>query len=161
MIWRVFTAKLTPGDFTVNIRLLALAAAALALTGSAALAQATSSTTTTVISDRNGVPQAVGVAGTTSAAPVANPPPSTTPPTTANADTGYAGTAHGPAFRDIDDRIAALEARAKGDRSAMAMISKVKGEAKYRRARHGGELRDWDRELLNKQLDQVSATVGG
>ena len=127
----------------MNIRLLKLAAPAaafsiLALAGLNASAQAV-----------------------TTAAPVANPPPATTPPTTANADTGYSGDAHGPAFRDIEDRITALEARSHGNRSAMAMLSKVKGEAKYRRARHGGELRDWDRELLNKQLDQVAAKVGG
>jgi hypothetical protein len=120
--------------------LAALAALALVTTPAAALAQATSTLT--------------------ASAPVANPPPQTTPSTTANADTGYAGDAHGAAFRDIDQRIGALEGKVGKNRKAAAALSKIKGEAKYRRARHGGELRDWDRELLNKQLDQLEASLG-
>lgn len=139
---------------------LALTAACATLMGSAALAQVTSSTTATVITGPTGQVQAAGVAGTTSAAPIANPSLQTTPPTSGNADTGYSGDLHGPAFHEIEPRIADLETKAHGKRKAMAMLSKIKGEAKFRRARHGGELRDWDRELLNKQLDQVQAMLG-
>ena len=97
----------------------------------------------------------------TASAPVANLPPMTTPPTTANADTGYSGSLHGQAFREIEPRIADLRGKAGGKRAALGQLSKIEGEAKYRRSRHGGELRDWDRELLNKQLDQVQAMIGG
>ena len=127
-----------------------------ALIAGPAFAQATS--TTTVI--ENGRGQPIAVVGTTAAAPVANPSTATTPPTTANADTGYTANVQGPAFRDVDARIAAASAKVGHNRRAAAMLSKIKGEARYRRARHGGELRDWDRELLNKQLDQLDAMMG-
>lgn len=140
---------------------LAAASALALLCGTAAVAQVTNSTTATVVTDNaTGQVQAAGIAGTTATAPVANPPPRTTPPTTANADTGYSGALHGQAFHEIEPRIAELQGKAHGNRKATAMLSKIQGEAKYRRARHGGELRDWDRELLNKQLDQVQAMLG-
>ena len=95
----------------------------------------------------------------TAAAPVPNPPPATTPPTTV-ADPGYTGALQGPAFRDVDARIAAVTPKAHG-KKAMSMLNSIKGEERMRKARHGGELRDWDRELLNKKLDQLEGMVGG
>ena len=96
-----------------------------------------------------------GAPGVVASQPVANPAGSK--PDT-NADTGYTGQAYGAAFRDIDARIAALTPRARG--KAASALSAVKSEELVRRKRNGGELRDWDRELLNKRLDAVEAMVG-
>ena len=96
----------------------------------------------------------------TASQPVPNPPPGTTAPGPGTADPMYSGALKGPAFLDVDARIAADEAKMAGDRKALSALRAIKGEAKVRRARHGGELRDWDRELLNKRLDQVEG-VGG
>ena len=65
------------------------------------------------------------------------------------------GDAHGAAFRDVDQRIAALETQMAGNRPGLAKLHAIKSEEAMRRARHGGELRDWDRELLNKKLDAL------
>ena len=103
-----------------------------------------------------------GDAGVAASAPVPNPPPSTDAASpNSQADTGYTGDAYGAAFRDIDARIAALQPRVASNRKAASALNAVKGEEKVRRARHGGELRDFDRELLNKRLDAVAAMVGG
>ncbi len=98
--------------------------------------------------------------GVTASQPVPNPPPGTVAPGPGTADPMYSGALKGQAFLDVDARIAADEAKMSGDRKGMAALRAIKGEAKVRRARHGGELRDWDRELLNKRLDQVEG-VGG
>jgi hypothetical protein len=141
-------------------RLAAFSAAAL-VSGAAfaATAQDTSTTTTTVVRDARGNTRAVDVTGVTAGQPVPNPAGSAAQ-SGPGADTGYTGDLQGRAFRDVDQRIAALEARVQGNRRASAALSKIKGEEKYRRARHDGELRDWDRELLNKQLDQLESSLG-
>ena len=43
----------------------------------------------------------------------------------------------------------------------MSSLRAIKNEAAFRRQRHGGELRDWDRELLNQRLDKVAAMLRG
>lgn len=103
-----------------------------------------------------------GEPGVAADAPVPNPPPRTdsTDPNS-HADTGYTGQAYGASFRDIDARIAALSGRVGANRKAAAELRSIKSEEAYRRARHGGELRDWDRELLIKKLDSLQAMVGG
>ena len=98
-----------------------------------------------------------GAPGVVASQPVANPADSR--PDT-RADTGYTGTAFGAAFRDIDARIAALSAKTGAHGKAASALSAIKGEELVRRKRNGGELRDWDRELLNKRLDAVEAMVG-
>lgn len=98
-----------------------------------------------------------GARGVVASQPVANPGDSR--PDT-HADTGYTGTAYGAAFRDIDARIAALSAKTGGHGKAASALSAIKSEELVRRKRNGGELRDWDRELLNKRLDAVEAMVG-
>ena len=135
------------------------ALAAAAVMAPAAVAQQTSTTTTVITDSATGTPQAVGVASTTAAAPVANPPASTTAGSNANADTGYSGDLQGKAFHSVEERISAAEGKVHTG-AQKAMLNRIKGEAKYRRARHGGELRDWDRELLNKQLDQLDGMMG-
>ena len=92
--------------------------------------------------------------------PVPNPPPATTERGPGTADPMYSGELKGQAFLDVEGRIAAVEGKAAGNRRAMSMLRSIKGEAAQRRARHGGELRDWDRELLNKKLDTVEGMVG-
>jgi hypothetical protein len=37
----------------------------------------------------------------------------------------------------------------------MAQLSAIRQELKYRIARHNGDLRDWDRELINQKLDAL------
>ena len=124
-------------------RTLALAAVAAALLATPALAAQEQPTTTTTASQ-----------------PVPNPPPQTTERGPGTADPMYSGALKGQAFLDVDARIAAAEAKVGGNKRARAMLNGIKGEAKVRRARHGGELRDWDRELLNKKLDQLEGMNG-
>ena len=127
-------------------RTLALAAAAAALLAAPALA----------------VAQDPPVASTTTMAsqPVANPPPQTTSNGPGTADPMYSGALKGQAFLDVDARIAAAEGKVGANKRASAMLRSIKSEAKVRRTRHGGELRDWDRELLNKKLDQLEGMTG-
>lgn len=102
-----------------------------------------------------GTAQPMAPAGPTSSQPVANPPPSTVAPGPGTADTGYAGALQGAAFRDVFERITTDEQKMAGNKRGLAKLRTVKAEATQRRARHGGELRDWDRELLNKKLDMI------
>lgn len=123
-------------------RTLVLAAAAAALLAAPSLAAAQEVQTTTTASQ-----------------PVPNPPPQTTAGGPGTVDPMYSGALKGPAFLDVDARIAAAEGKVKGGKGA-ALLRSIKSEAKVRRARHGGELRDWDRELLNKKLDQLEGMTG-
>lgn len=82
-------------------------------------------------------------------------------------DDAYGG--HRPgAFYDLDRREAAIEGRIRdaaehGEiggvqaRRAFAQLRAIRGEEAFRRGRHDGELRDWDRELLTRRLDQLAA----
>ena len=76
------------------------------------------------------------------------------------------------AFYDVEARIDRVTERVNAARAshaltpgaarqAMASLRAIKSEAAFRRQRHGGELRDWDRELLNQRLDKVAAMVRG
>lgn len=82
-----------------------------------------------------------------------------------NAPGPYMG--HGPqAFYDVDQRIAAVESRLgalrpASRRRAAAGLRSIRAEEATQRARHGGELRDWDREHLNRRLDQLIGQVPG
>ena len=91
----------------------------------------------------------------TASQPVANPPPSTTERGPGTADPGYSGQLQGAAFRDVFERISADEQKMAGNKRGLAQLRAIKAEATQRRARHGGELRDWDRELINKKLDTL------
>ena len=135
-------------------RTLALAAAAAALFAAPLAVAAQEVTSTTVVeTTANGRP--VAAANVLASQPVANPPPATTERGPGNADTGYSGQLQGAAFRDVYERITADEQKMGGNRHAMMQLRAIKAEADQRRARHGGELRDWDRELLNKKLGMV------
>ncbi len=74
-----------------------------------------------------------------------------------NAASAYVGADKG-AFYDVEARIDAALAQAKS-KHAMSQLRAIKSEANFRKARHGGELRDWDRELLSRRLDQVMGTT--
>lgn len=69
-------------------------------------------------------------------------------------------------FYSVEARIADLEARAKGlrgprARSARSQIIAIKAFEATQRSRHGGELRDWDRETLTARLNKLEAMIGG
>lgn len=117
-------------------RTLALAAVAAALLAAPTLAAAQQTTTT-------------------ASQPVPNPPPQTTRSGPGTVDPGYSGALKGPAFLDVDARIASHEG--KGGARHASMLRSIKAEARMRRAKNGGELRDWDRELLNKKLDALES----
>ncbi len=79
-------------------------------------------------------------------------------------DHPYVG--HGEsAFYDVKARIDRVEDRAKTQltgakqKKAMADIKGVRAELATQEARHG-EVRDWDREHLNKRLDALETSVG-
>ena len=71
--------------------------------------------------------------------------------------TAYVG-AEKTAFYDVEARIDAALQQATSKRT-LSQLRAIKSEANFRKARHGGELRDWDRELLSRRLDQVMGTT--
>jgi hypothetical protein len=72
----------------------------------------------------------------------------------------YAG-ADKPSFYDVDARVAALEARLGAmPRAARSQLNSVKAFLAQQRARHGGELRDWDREHATSRLNRIEAMLG-
>lgn len=79
------------------------------------------------------------------------------------APNAYAG-ASPQAFYDVDSRMARIEAQiqamGRGGARAMAALRQVKAFEAQQRARHGGELRDWDREAINTRLDRLQAMLG-
>jgi hypothetical protein len=80
-----------------------------------------------------------------------NPAPGATGP--------YVGAGpHG--FYDVDARLDAVAGRIASlppgqRRRASAQIHQIRAEEATQRARHGGELRDWDRENMTQKLDQL------
>ena len=69
---------------------------------------------------------------------------------------------HPQAFYDPTQRLQALDARAATLPAAQARavrtdLRRVHAFADTQRARHGGELRDWDRERMTQLLDNVTA----
>ena len=80
-----------------------------------------------------------------------NPAPGATGP--------YVG-AGAQGFYDVDARLAAVAGRISSlppaqRRRAGAQIHQIRAEEATQRARHGGELRDWDRENMTQRLDQL------
>jgi len=78
-------------------------------------------------------------------------------------DGPYAGTSRRE-FYQPDDRINQIQSEIQRGalagsqaRHAMAQLTAIRGELKYRVARHNGDLRDWDRELINQKLDALVA----
>jgi hypothetical protein len=100
-------------------------------------------------------PQAAGTA----------PAEASPPPPNSDADPHVAGpyAGAGPhAFYDVSARIDNLQQKIASlppgqGRRAASQLKAIKGELKYRMDRHNGELRDWDRELITKKLDQLIA----
>jgi hypothetical protein len=82
-----------------------------------------------------------------------------------NAPGPYVG--HDPqTFYNTEQRIAAVEGRLgalppRQRRAAVAQIRSIRAEEATQRQRHGGELRDWDREHLNRRLDQLVGRFPG
>ncbi len=80
-----------------------------------------------------------------------NPAPGATGP--------YVGA--GPkSFYDVDARLDAIAGRVAAlppgqRRKAGAEIHQIRAAEATQRARHGGELRDWDRENMTQKLDQL------
>ncbi|WP_158912885.1 hypothetical protein [Caulobacter sp. S45] len=73
----------------------------------------------------------------------------------------YAGVAP-HAFYDVNARIdhlqQAISALPAGQaRRAASQLKAIRSELKFRMSRYNGELRDWDRELIGKKLDQFVA----
>ena len=63
-------------------------------------------------------------------------------------------------FYNVDARLAAIAGRVASlppaqRRRAGAQIHQIRAEEATQRARHGGELRDWDRENMTQKLDQL------
>ena len=68
------------------------------------------------------------------------------------------------AFYNVEQRIARVEVRAQSLRGmqrhrALGVIRSIKAELAIQRARHG-EVRDWDREHLNRRLDVLDGQIG-
>lgn len=64
-------------------------------------------------------------------------------------------------FYSVEDRMNAMEAKAAAlggaqARRARQQIALIRGFERTQRAKHGGELRDWDREALNVRMDRVA-----
>jgi len=76
-------------------------------------------------------------------------------------DGPYAGTSRQDFYQPAE-RIEQIQAEIKqgalagpSAHRAMAQLSAIRQELKYRIARHNGDLRDWDRELINQKLDAL------
>jgi hypothetical protein len=61
----------------------------------------------------------------------------------------------------LEARIQASSMSAAQKRSAMAELDSIRLQLSQRMARKGGELRDWDRELINERLTRLSNRLGG
>ncbi len=76
-------------------------------------------------------------------------------------DGPYAGASRTD-FYHPSDRIAQIEGQIQQGalsgakaRRALAELTAIRQDLKYRIARHNGDLRDWDRELINQKLDAL------
>ena len=74
------------------------------------------------------------------------------------APTAYAG-ASKDGFYSVEQRMDNVEMRiramGRGGARAMAAMRQIRAFAAQQKARHSGELRDWDREAINLRLDQL------
>lgn len=75
-----------------------------------------------------------------------------------NAPGPYAG-APKEAFYTVEDRLAAAQRRAAGDRRAQAELRSIRAFAAQQKARHRGELRDWDREVIAQRLERLERSL--
>lgn len=68
---------------------------------------------------------------------------------------GHPRTFYDPAerLRDIDSRTSTL--RPRNARAARAQLRRIHAFADTQRARHGGRLRDWDRERMNRMMNDL------
>jgi hypothetical protein len=66
----------------------------------------------------------------------------------------YAGVSK-DSFYTTEQRLEAAEARARGNAAMMREVRSIRAFIAQQRARHGGELRDWDREAVNKRLSHI------
>lgn len=76
---------------------------------------------------------------------------------------GYVG-AGKAAFYSVEQRMAALEglvASGKASRAVRVELSALKAFEARQRARHDGELRDWDREAITARLNRIEALAAG
>lgn len=69
-------------------------------------------------------------------------------------------------FYNVEDRIARIESRlaalpASQRRRAYTEMRSIRAEERTQRGKHGGELRDWDREHLNQRLDALVGRYAG
>jgi hypothetical protein len=76
-------------------------------------------------------------------------------------DGPYAGTSR-QGFYKPDDRIKQIQAEIQQGalagpkaRHALAQLAAIRQDLQFRIARHNGDLRDWDRELINQKLDAL------
>jgi len=76
-------------------------------------------------------------------------------------DGPYAGTSQNDFYHPAD-RIKQIQAQIQqgvlagpSARRATAQLTAISQDLKYRIARHNGDLRDWDRELINQKLDAL------
>jgi hypothetical protein len=103
-----------------------------------------------------------------SAQPKPAPAATPTPPPAAdhapdNHVTGpYAGAGGPHAFYDVGSRIDHMQQAASAlpggkGRAVVAQLNHIRAELKFRMKRHGGELRDFDREAVSEKLDHLAA----
>jgi len=76
----------------------------------------------------------------------------------------YAG-ADKSSFYNVEARVSEMEARISAmagatARQARSQLAGIKSFLATQRARHGGELRDWDREAATARLNRLEQTVG-
>jgi hypothetical protein len=75
------------------------------------------------------------------------------------APTAYAG-ATKEQFYSVEQRMDSVEMRiramGRAGARAMAEMRSIRAFEAQQRARHGGELRDWDREAINLRLDKLT-----
>jgi hypothetical protein len=86
-----------------------------------------------------------------------NPAPGATGPYLGQGENG---------FYDVQARISRVEKKAETAlsgakrRQALAEIRSIRAEVATQESRHGGQLRDWDRENLNHRLNRLEVQVG-
>ncbi len=116
-----------------------------------------------------GTPATAGDTVTFSNPPIGRTAPGIDSAHAVNPAPGVAGPYQGhgqTAFYDVQARIDRVEQRVKAQltgarqRLALAKVKSIRAEVATQKARHGGQLRDWDRENLNHRLDQLEAQVG-
>lgn len=84
------------------------------------------------------------------------------PPHAVDAGTPKPGFYDPSAFADrIEARIGASAMSSGQKRSALGQLNAIRAQLSQRMARKGGELRDWDREMINAKLTALNNRLGG